>query len=89
MSPWLLTALASGRPVIATRGPGRTLLIDEHVNGCLVAPCDGGELSAAVQLLARRPELLAAMGRASRLKAERQLDARPINGVLLAALGLA
>lgn len=83
----LVDALALGRPVIAARAPDRHLLIDEHVNGAMFEPGDAEDLARALILMLARPAELAAMARASRLKAERHLDRRPINGELLEILG--
>ncbi|MEL6374154.1 MAG: glycosyltransferase [Pseudomonadota bacterium] len=67
-------AMARGRPVIASWTRAARDLIDERVNGCFVPPGDAGSLKRAMASFLRRPELLAAMARASRAKAERMAD---------------
>lgn len=83
----LVDALAHGRAVIAARAPDRHRLIDEYVNGTMFEPGDAEDLARALILVLSRPAEIAAMARASRLKAERRLDARAINGELLELLG--
>jgi glycosyltransferase involved in cell wall biosynthesis len=84
----LLQALAVGRPLIATNRPGANTTVDERVNGILVAPRDAGALADAMESCLQHPDLLPAMARASRAKAERRFDMRPINRALLHALRL-
>ena len=84
----LLEALAAGRPVIASDIPGCREAIDERVNGVLVPPRDAKALAAAMMSFVERPDLNAAMGRASRSKAERRFDVRSVNTELLRVLGL-
>ena len=62
--------------------------MDERVNGCLVAARDAGALAEAMASFLKRPDLIASIARASRLKAERFCDARVVNRSLLDALGL-
>ncbi|MCL4766628.1 MAG: glycosyltransferase family 4 protein [Hyphomicrobiaceae bacterium] len=88
MSRTLLEALANARPIVTTDIPGCRETIDELVNGILVPPQDADALAAAMQRLIARRDLLPAMGRASRLKAERLFDVRSVNADLLAAMGL-
>lgn len=85
----LVDALAHGRPVIAARAPDRHRIVDEHVNGCLFEPGDAADLARVLILCLSRPAELSAMARASRLKAERRLDARAVTGELLEILGFA
>ncbi len=85
----LLAALAIGRPVIATDLSGCRAAIDEIVNGCLVPPGHAGALARACESFARRPDILPAMGRASRLKAERRFEQDGVTRGYLEALGLA
>ena len=48
----LLEAMSSGLPCVATRLEGSTDgLIDDRVNGLLVAPDDGAEMAAAIRLV--------------------------------------
>ena len=84
----LLEAMSIGRPVITSTDPGCRQTVDERVNGCLVSPGSPQELAEAMQFFLRRPDLLPAMARASRLKAERRFDQRPVVTALLDACGL-
>ncbi|MBV1695198.1 MAG: glycosyltransferase [Hyphomicrobiales bacterium] len=87
LPPLVATALAAGRAIIAPAVRGVRLAVDDGVNGMLVPPGDRAALAAAIDALSRRPDL-AAMGRASRSKAERIFDANPILADLCDALGL-
>lgn len=71
----LLEAAASGRPLIATDVPGCREIVIHGVNGFLVPPRDPAALAERMTQMLRQPqEALAAMGRASRAKAESQFD---------------
>lgn len=85
----LLEALANARPIITTDVPGCRETVDERVNGILVPPQDADALAEAMRDMIHRRELLPAMARASRLKAERLFDVRYVNGALMALMGLA
>jgi glycosyltransferase involved in cell wall biosynthesis len=85
----VLEALAAARPVIATDVPGCRATVDERVNGCLVPPGDAAALASAMQSFLKRPDLIPAMSRASRAKAERLFDARSVIRDTLTALGIA
>lgn len=78
MSRVLMEAAASGRPIIASDIPGCRGTVDERINGCLVPPGDAVALAAAMRSFLTRPDLLPAMARASRLKAERRFDERQV-----------
>lgn len=67
----LLQALAVGRPILTTNVAGCRETVDERVNGCLVPPRDAEALAEAMESFLRRPDLIPAMARASRAKAER------------------
>lgn len=88
MSRTLLEALANARPIITTDIPGCRETVDVGVNGILVPPMDVDALAMAMQHLIERRHLLAPMGRASRLKAERLFDVRQVNAALMAVMGL-
>jgi glycosyltransferase involved in cell wall biosynthesis len=85
----VLEAMSVGRPIITTNTPGCRDTVDERVNGCLVPFADPEALAEAMQSFLRRPELIPAMARASRMKAERRFDQRPVVAELMAVLGLA
>lgn len=86
--PGLLDALAAGRAVVTTDVAGCRDTVDERVNGCRVPPADPVALADAMLSFLKRPDLLVAMGRASRIKAERRFDIRAIDAATLDVLGL-
>ncbi len=87
--PGLLEALAIGRPVVLVPTGFARELVDDRVNGCLAADASGAGLAAAMDVLVRRPDLIPAMARAARLKAERRFDQREIAAAMLDLLGVA
>jgi glycosyltransferase involved in cell wall biosynthesis len=66
-----LEAMASGRPVVASRVGGLPDLVPDGVAGLLVPPRDAGALGAAVGRLLRDGELRGRMGAAAREHADR------------------
>lgn len=66
--------LDSGRPVLATRLPTHTQVLDDRVS-CLVAPEAGAMADGLVRLL-ERPELREELGRAGRELARREYSPR-------------
>ncbi len=84
----VLEAMASGRPILTTRAAGCRDTVDERVNGCLVPPGDVAALADAMESFLKRPDLIAAQARASRLKAERRFDERAVVRRLAGILGL-
>jgi glycosyltransferase involved in cell wall biosynthesis len=88
LNPGLLAGLAAGRPVITTDVAGSRDTVDERVNGCRIPPGDSPALAAAMISFLKRADLIPAMARASRLKAERRYDVREVNRLTLDALGL-
>jgi glycosyltransferase involved in cell wall biosynthesis len=66
LSNSILEAMACGLPVIATRVEGNTDLIEDDVNGLLVAPDDEGNLVNALTQLLTMPEKAAALGQRAR-----------------------
>lgn len=85
----LLHALALGRPVIAADLPGSREAVDEPVNGTWFDPGNPGALAGAITRMTRRPDLLPAMSRAARLKAERRFDEADILRQYLRLIGVA
>lgn len=67
----VLDAMAAGRPILTTNIAGCRDTVDERVNGCLVVPRDAEALAEAMESFLKRPDLIPAMARASRAKAER------------------
>ena len=84
----VLEALATGRPIITTDTRGCRDTVDEVVNGKLVPVGDAGALADAMAYFIERRDMLPAMGRASRHKAERTFDVRLVNEATLSALGI-
>ena len=68
----LLEAAACGRPMVATDVPGCREVAIPGETGLLVPPDDPGALAAAIETLARAPELRARFGRAARRLAEQR-----------------
>ena len=64
----LMEAMASGRPVIATRVGGVQELVEDGISGCVVAPGDVTGLTEAMVKMADDPLLRRAMGEAGRAK---------------------
>jgi len=78
--------LASGRAVVAMARPGTSLFDVVSSHGVAVPPEDGDALAATIVALAADPERRAALGRAARLYAQRELSPQSIFGVLDARL---
>nr|WP_232825574.1 glycosyltransferase family 4 protein [Albibacillus kandeliae] len=72
----LMEALASARPVIATRVAGVSELVEDGVNGLTVHAGDAEGLAEALLRLAGDPELRARMGEAGRRKVRAEFDVR-------------
>lgn len=73
----LMEALATARPVIATRVAGVAELVEDGVSGYLVAAGDAAGLTDRILALADAgPERRAEMGRAGRAKVHAEFDAR-------------
>ena len=70
----LLEAMASARPVVATDVAGIPLAVKDGDNGLLVPEKQPGELSSAINLLLRAPELRLQYGEAGRSRVERELN---------------
>jgi glycosyltransferase involved in cell wall biosynthesis len=62
----ILEAMASEKPVVATRVGSVPETVRHGVTGMLVPPGDAGEIAAATVELLAQPDLAAAMGRAGR-----------------------
>jgi glycosyltransferase involved in cell wall biosynthesis len=70
----LLEAMASAKPVVATSVAGVPLAVKDGDNGLLVPEKQPGELSSAINLLLRAPELRAQYGEAGRRRVENELN---------------
>jgi glycosyltransferase involved in cell wall biosynthesis len=65
----LVEGMASGIPVIATRGGGMSRIIEHGVTGLLIERNDVAALARAICEILSNPELAARMGRAARAAA--------------------
>lgn len=83
-----MQAMAIGRPLILANTPANRELVDERVNGCLVDPDDPQEIAQSFRSFLRRLDLVPAMARASRQKAQRKLDQRHAVDTLLSLIDL-
>jgi glycosyltransferase involved in cell wall biosynthesis len=81
----LLEGMAAGRAVVATRVGHVASIVDDEVEGFLIAPGDVAALADRLTRLLTDADLAAAMGKAARTRAARH-DVRVIAGVLLTAL---
>ena len=67
----VVEAMATGRPVIASRVGGIPEYLEDQACGLLVPPCDDAALADSILELLRHPELADSMGKAGRKRAER------------------
>ena len=70
----LMEAMASARPVIATRVGGVSELVEDGNSGYMVAPGDADDLAKAIAALHDAPETRAKMGQAGREKVHKEFD---------------
>ena len=66
----LLEAMASGRPIVASRIPGYATVLSHGEQGLLVPPKDSASLSEALALLIRNPQLREQMAERGRQTVE-------------------
>jgi sugar transferase (PEP-CTERM/EpsH1 system associated) len=74
ISNTILEALASGLPVIATAVGGNVELVEEGVNGMLVAPGDVAEMAQALLFYLDAPARIAEHGENARRQAEQRFS---------------
>lgn len=74
----LVEAMACGKPVTASNLPGVRTVVDDGVNGFLVAPGDADALSGTMRRLLDDPGLRRAFGAQGRKKTEAKYDWRRI-----------
>ena len=74
----LIEAAAMSRPIVSTTIPGVAEIVEDGVNGTLVAPRDANALAGAIEELLDDPQLREQYGAAGRLKAEREYDDREV-----------
>jgi glycosyltransferase involved in cell wall biosynthesis len=65
----VLEAMALGKPVIASRATGNTVIIHDGEDGLLVEPMHAGAWAAAIDQVLSDPVLAARLGAAARLRA--------------------
>ena len=70
----LMEAMAMEIPCVATRITGIPELIEDGVNGLLVAPSDVDSMAAAIERLMISPELCESLGKAGRLRVQQQYE---------------
>jgi N,N'-diacetylbacillosaminyl-diphospho-undecaprenol alpha-1,3-N-acetylgalactosaminyltransferase len=74
----LLEALALGKPIVTTDGPGCREVVDHGRNGLLVPARDAGSLASALLELLSDPGVRTEFGAWSRRKAESEFDERVV-----------
>lgn len=81
-------AMAMGRPVVTTDSVGCRETVAHGRNGFLVPVRDPVGLAAAMKRFIDEPDLIVAMGRASREMAEERFDVRKVNAKIIETMGL-
>ncbi len=82
----ILEAMASGRAIVTTNVPGARATVVDGVNGFLVHPKDVAALAATLTKLCEQPELVSALGQASRKLAEEKFEVGRINRMIISAM---
>ena len=83
---FLLEGMAMAKPIVTTRIPGCRDLVEEGVNGYLVAPREADQLADAIARLLNDPQLAAEMGKRSRQIVVERYDVKKVNGQMLAEI---
>ena len=87
MSNVLLESCAAGRPIITTNRPGCGEVLDDGINGYLVNQRDTNDLVSKIVKFIQLPyEAKQQMGRAARLKVEREFDRQTVVQAYLDAI---
>lgn len=81
-------AMAMGRAVITTLVPGCRETVVDGQNGFLVPVRDPIALAEAMMRFIRQPDLIEAMGKASRALAVERFDVHKVNLVMLESMGI-
>jgi len=69
-----MEAMAMEIPCVATRITGIPELIEDGVDGLLVAPSDIAGMAAAIERLIASPELRESLGKAGRIRVQREYE---------------
>lgn len=84
LSPYsILEAMAAGVPVVTYRTAGIPELVESQVSGLVITPGDDAALVQAIAELLEDEPRRQRMGRAARLRIEREFDARITTGQLV------
>jgi colanic acid/amylovoran biosynthesis glycosyltransferase len=75
-------AMATGLPVLTTRHGGIPELVEDGVNGYLVAEGDAAALEERLQHFVESPDEATALSRHARVKIEAEFDSEKINDAL-------
>ena len=75
---FLLEAMASGVPVVATDIPGIRVAVQSGIHGFLIPPRDAGALTEAIRRLLLNPDLRLRMGREARKHVERNFNRQEV-----------
>lgn len=70
----IIEAMAAGKPVVSTRSGGPREIVEDGVSGFLVDVGDDAAMAARLSELLAQPDLLAAMGVASRQRVAERFD---------------
>lgn len=81
-------ALAMGRPIITTNSPGCSETVLENINGKLIDIHSSNSLYNAMEYMILNKYKLSAMGKESRILAEKKYDMKKINQRILNILNL-
>lgn len=76
------------RPIVTTDWVGCRDTVVHGRNGFLVKPRDVESLASAMQRFIEDPQLIADMGRQSRILAEERFDVRKVNSKIIEEMGL-
>lgn len=79
----VLEAMAMGRPIITTDAPGCRETVDDSVNGFLVPIKNVDNLVIAMEKFIKQPQLIEAMGKASRQLTVEKYDVKKVNEFMI------